>query len=155
MVGILAVVIGTILVFCACASIWTASRARALRRARSGPGYTREDFIAAFRGESIPEEILATVYDYYSSPLLEPGFPIAPGDSIEDDLLYVGEDREDQFLELLARLRLKTIPEYHLAQNGIIEVNTLRDLAFALDCVRRNQPAEVSPSAHAELPGNR
>jgi hypothetical protein len=122
--------------------VQTARHANALKSARVGPGYSREDFIASFNTDAIPTEIPAAVYDYYSSPLMQPGFPISPNDKIEADLNYVGEDREDQFGELLSRLKLKMIPEYILERHGPWGTGTVGELVLLLDCIRRNQPSE-------------
>jgi hypothetical protein len=138
----LAIAIVPILILFTYAAAQTARHTHALKSARVGPGYSREDFIASFRSDDIPDEITATVYDYYSSPSLQPGFPIAPSDRIEDDLNYAGEDREDQFGELLSRLKLKMIPEYILERHGPWGTGTLGDLVLLLDCIRRNQPAK-------------
>jgi hypothetical protein len=137
----LAIAIVPILALFIYGHVRTARHAHALKSARVGPGYSREDFIASFRGDGIPSDIPATVYDYYSSPLLKPEFPISPSDRIEEDLLYVGDDREDQFDELLSLLKLKMVPLYVLEKHGPCGAGTLRELVLALACIRRNQSA--------------
>jgi hypothetical protein len=117
-------------------------RARALRDERSGPGFTRADFIAAFADENIPVEIPTAVYEYFFTEQNPPSFPISPADKFEEDLLVDPEDLDDDFVKILDRLQLIIPPEYILEQHDPYPfvLATLRDFVLALDWIRRHQP---------------
>jgi hypothetical protein len=61
-------------------------RLRRLRSRRRAVGVNRSEFVDAFRGLGIPDDIPAAVYDYYGSLRAWKDFPFSPDDTYSEVL---------------------------------------------------------------------
>jgi hypothetical protein len=133
-------------------------------RMRKHRGVARSEFIAAFNGTGIPEEIPAIVYDYYKGEAIFKGFSVAPDDSFEQVLHKGEEDIDDDARLLMKQLSLKppteevwfqwsekvltarreslsTVSLRTDSSQWMQSIQTLRDMVVWLDCVRQHQPS--------------
>ena len=111
-------------------------------RLRRHSGASRDEFVRSFDGTGIPDEISATVYDYYKSAALSPKFGILPDDTYEETLRKGDEDIDGDARFLLGQLGLKMPPQETLVQRDM-KIRTLRDMVAWLDWVRTHQPGDV------------
>jgi hypothetical protein len=114
---------------------------RRLRRQRQGHGFTKEQFVDAFRSLGVSDTISATVFDYYTSRGVWKGFPFSPNDAYSRVLYDDPQDIEDDARTLVARLGMQFLPEYVRREYGDRPIKTLRDMVLWLDWIRQHQPA--------------
>lgn len=108
-----------------------------LRRQRRGRGFTREQFIEAFRPLGISEKIPGTVFDYYASRSPWKNFPLSPEDTYSQVLCDDPEDMDDDARVLLNLLEIQIPPEYIRQEYGDKPIKTLRDMVLWLDWMHR------------------
>ena len=119
---------------------------RRLRLRRQGHGFTREQFIEAFRSLGISEKIPGTVFDYYTSQSAWKNFPLSPDDTYSQVLCDDPEDIDDDARALLERLGMQFLPDYIRREYGDKPIKTLRDMVLWLDWMRQRQPASTKAS---------
>jgi len=112
-----------------------------LRHCRRGKGFTREKFVESFRSIGIPDEIPATVFDYYTSSGIWKNFPLSADDAYSQILGGDPDDIEEDAHDLVERLQMHFLPKYVLQKYGDKPLVTLRDMVLWLDWVRQHQPA--------------
>jgi hypothetical protein len=115
-------------------------RLRKLRHQRQGKGFSRERFIKAFRELGIPENIPATVFDYYDSQKRWNAFPFSPDDKYSEVLYDDPDDLEEDAKALVERLGMRFRPEYIRREYGDKPIETLRDMVLWLGWMRQHQP---------------
>jgi hypothetical protein len=116
-------------------------RLRRIRRGREGKGFTRERFIDSFRPFGVPDNIPATVFDYYTSGGIWKDFPLSPDDTYSQVLWDDPDDIDEDARTLIERLKMRVLPEYILREYGNKPLVTLRDMVLWLDWIRRHQGA--------------
>jgi hypothetical protein len=141
-------IFSTIILLIALLTIESNLRLRRIRRDRKGKGFTRKQFVEAFRQFDIPDDIPAAVYDYYRSRKGWKDFPFLPDDEYSKVLYDDPDDLDEDALALIQRLGMAMLPEYILRERGDKPIKTLRDMVIWLDWVRQHQPANrtTSPS---------
>jgi hypothetical protein len=112
-----------------------------LRQHRRGKGFTRENFVESFRSIGIPEEIPATVFDYYTAAGIWKNFPLSPDDAYSQILSDNPDDIEKDARDLVERLEMHFLPKYVLQKYSDKPLVTLRDMVLWLNWVRQHQPA--------------
>ena len=138
---------------------------------RGHRGMSREEFIRAFSGTDIPNEIPAAVYDYYKKTVIFREFSIAPDDSYEDVFRKCEEDIEDDARLLMKKLSFKppsleaqqqwseqilasratspSTPGFSVDSTKLLQpIQTVRDMVLWLNWVRQQQ--EVAASRYVE-----
>jgi hypothetical protein len=111
-----------------------------LRRRRQANGSSRNQFIEAFRQLGIPDNIPATVYDYYGSQKAWKDFPFSPDDKYSEVLHDDPDDLDDDASAFVQRLGMLTLTERARREYGDKPIKTLRDMVFWLDWMRQHQP---------------
>lgn len=140
MMGLL-YIFGAFLLFIAIGMVFDRLRLQKLRRQRQGMGFSREEFIDAFRQLAIPDNIPASVYDYYASRKAWKDFPLSPNDDYVKVLGRDDEDLEHEARALVERLGMLFLPEYVRREYGNKPIKTLRDMVLWLDWMHQHQPA--------------
>ncbi len=103
-------------------------------------GVSREAFIEEFLKQSVPEEIPATVYDYYKLSVVSKRFTVAPDDSLDKVFGEIHEDVDDDASELARRLNME-LPTEMVLREWRTPVKTLRDMVLWLDWIRKQTKA--------------
>ena len=114
-------------------AIWVAVdqfRLRRLRRQRQGKGFSRERFIEAFRPLGIPDNIPATVYDYYGSQKAWKAFPFSPDDRYSEVLHDDPDDLDEDAIALVQQLGMLLLPERVRREYDDKPIKTLRDMVL-------------------------
>jgi hypothetical protein len=86
-------------------------RLRRLRRKRQANGFNRDQSIEAFLQLGIPDNIPATVYDYYGSQKAWKDFPFSPDDRYSEVLHDDPDDLDDDASALVHRLGMRMLTE--------------------------------------------
>lgn len=129
--------------------VWVAIgqlKLRRLRRQRQGHGFTRQQFVDAFRPLGVSDAISATVFDYYTSRGVWKGFPLSPDDTYSQVLYDDPQDIEEDARTLVERLGMRFLPEYVRREYGDKPIKTLRDMVLWLEWMRQRQPAPAEAS---------
>jgi hypothetical protein len=113
---------------------WMIADNAKLRR-RRGP--SRDEFIAAFQNENIPEKISAAVYDRCTR-FASRGYAPSPDDTYDGVLRMLHEDVDDEAELLVKELRL-VLPAESVLREWPSPVRTIRDMVLWLDWVRQHQ----------------
>ena len=108
------------------------------RKLRHHRGVSRQDFIHAFAGDSVSQEIPAAVYDYYKQQVVYKEYSVAPDDDYESTLSKGDEDIDDDATFLMKKLGLKKPPSFSTAR-AETQIKTLRDMVHWLNWIRQNQ----------------
>ena len=124
-------------------------RLRRLRRERQANGSRRDQFIETFRQVKIPDNIPATVYDYYGSQKAWKDFPFTPDDRYSEILHDDPDDLDDDATALVRQLGMLIPSESMRRVYGDKPIKTLRDMVLWLDWIRQQQPTATKQS---ELP---
>jgi hypothetical protein len=111
-------------------------RLRRLRRKRRANGFSRDQFIEAFRQLGIPDNIPATVYDYYGSQKAWKDFPFSPDDKYSEVLNDDPDDVDDDASASVHRLGMLMLTERVRREYGDKPIKTLRDMVLWLDWMR-------------------
>jgi hypothetical protein len=127
-------------------------RLRRIRLGRKGKGFTRDQFVEAFRQIDIPDNIPAAVYDYYRSKKGWEDFPFLPDDEYSKVLYDDPDDLDEDALALIKCLGMAMLPEYILREWGYKPIKTLRDMVIWLDWIRQHQPANRSMNMSPQRP---
>jgi hypothetical protein len=90
-----------------------------------------------------PEEIPATIYDYYCSQKPWKDFPFSPDDTYSEILHDDPADIDNDATVLLGRLGLILVPGYIRELYGDKPIETLREMVLWLDWMRQHQPKSV------------
>jgi hypothetical protein len=136
-------ILGAFLFFIALGAIWNEAKLRRLRRERQGKNFSRDRFIEEFRHLGIPEEIPATIYDYYCSQKPWKDFPFSPDDTYSEILHDDPADIDNDATVLLGRLGLILVPGYIRELYGDKPIETLREMVLWMDWMRQHQPKSV------------
>jgi hypothetical protein len=115
-------------------------RLRRLRRRRQANGFSRDQFIEAFRQLGIPDKIPAAVYDYYGSQKAWKDFPLSPDDRYSEVLHDDPDDLDDDATALVRQLDMLMLTEGVRRKYGDKPIKTLRDMVLWLDWMRDHQP---------------
>lgn len=105
--------------------IWLIFDERKLRRHR---GVSREEFVAHFMSEGIPETISGTAYDLYKRHAFSNSFSPEPDMNIAEALNEDEEEVEDALLEMLKHLKIQKPSEDDLLSWTGGKVETIGDL---------------------------
>lgn len=115
-----------------------ALKLRRLRKQRQTGGFTRDNFVAAFRSLDVPDAIPTAVFDYYSHELTK-DLPLSPDDTFSAILHDDPEDIEEDSQKLVERLEMRLPHDYELREYGDKPVASLRDMVLWLDWIRQHQ----------------
>jgi hypothetical protein len=129
-------ILGRFLFFIAVGAMWYELRLRRLRHERQGKNFSRKRFVEAFPQLGIPEDIPATVYDYYGSQRPLKDFPFSPHDTYSEILHDDLADIDNDAAILLDRLGLIIVPGYIRELYGDKPIETLGELVLWLDLSR-------------------
>jgi len=105
--------------------IWLVFDERKLRQHR---GVSREEFVAHFKVEGIPETISGTAYDLYKKHAFSKSFSPAPDMNFAEALNEDEEEVEDALLEMLKRLKIQKPSKDDLLTWSGGKVETIGDL---------------------------
>ncbi len=112
-------------------------------RLRHRKGLSRDQFIAGFSAQGIPNKIPAAVYDHYSSFAVGRKYLVSPDDNYEAVLREGAEDIDDDAEQLLKKLNLQ-VPTESARRDWPSPLETVRDMVLWLDWVRRQQTSHPS-----------
>jgi hypothetical protein len=140
----IAYIFAAIILLIALSAIESNLRLRRIRLGRKGKGFTREEFVEAFRQIDIPDDIPAAVYGYYRSQKGWEDFPFLPDDEYSKVLYDDPDDLDEDALALIKCLGMVMLPEYILRGWGDKPIKTLHDMVIWLDWVRQHQPGNRS-----------
>jgi hypothetical protein len=147
-------IFGALMLFIVLGMALNQLRLRRLRRERQSNGFSREEFIGAFRQLGIPDNMPTAVYDYYCSLEAWKNFPFSSNDTYPEVLRQAPEDMQNDRIAIVDRVGLQLAPEYIRREWGEKPIETLRDMVLGLDWVRQHQPTTEDKNRSGEATEN-
>jgi len=106
-------------------------------RLRRRPGLTKAQFLEDFQKQSVPENIVAAVYNHYTSVALGSRVAISADDNLED--LRIGQDDLDEDLQRLLQKLALDIPSSSVLKDSPQPLRTIGDVVNWLNWVSQHQ----------------